>query len=72
MICRMAPAQYLYRDRPLRALNAMYAKCGAPAALLSQESPQTDLVVRGRAARARLPHPEPRLNLKLAPLILCD
>ena len=57
----------------LSALNAMYAKCERRAALLLQESPQTDLVVReggrlGLVFRIR----EPRLNLKLAPLLFVD
>jgi hypothetical protein len=57
----------------LRALNTKYAKCERRAALLLQESPQTDLVVRASGRRAlvfRLR--EPRLNVKLAPLIVVD
>lgn len=54
----------------LRALDGIYAKCERRADLLLREVPQTDLVVRagGRLAlvfRLR----EPRLNVKLAPLL---
>ncbi len=61
------------RDGLHDTLDAIYNACEARSALLLQESPQTGLAVRaGGRLRLAFRLREPRLNVKLAPLLIVD